>query len=66
MTKTAKRQHKPAKDLTRLDWEDLLDASLRTGHDHGLKRQIHEEMLRRVRLGWRSEAFCPRRLWSNP
>lgn len=45
-------------------WDALLDRFTRTGNNHGEKREIHEELQRRVRAGYQgNEQIAPLRLF---
>jgi len=61
-TATANRPKKSS-DLTRMPWNDLLEAFTRTGNDYGRKEQLHLEMRARVAKGYQRESYCPARLW---
>lgn len=63
MSTTAEPPKRPRLNL--FSWDDLLEKFTRTGNDHELKREIHLEMRRRVRLGWQSESYCPLRMWTQ-
>ena len=55
---------KPKKqDLSRMDWDALLDKALRAERDYELRRQIDAEMRKRVARGWIRESYCPRRMF---
>lgn len=66
MSITAERPKKKTKDLSKLAWDDMLDAFTRTGNDYGRKREYHEEMLRRVQRGYQgNERMAPLRLFHH-
>lgn len=59
---TAEHPKKPRLNL--FSWDDLVEKYTRTGNDYQLKRDIHDEMRRRVKLGWQgNESYAPMRLF---
>jgi hypothetical protein len=65
MTSAPDRPKKNA-PINKLPWDDLLEAFTRTGNDYGRKREIHEELRRRVSRGWQgNERIAPLRLFTQ-
>jgi hypothetical protein len=64
MTTTLEKPKKKP-DLSRMDWEALLDLALRSGYDFDQRRRINDEMLRRVAEGFRNERRCPIRMFHH-
>lgn len=63
-TATAEPPKKPRLNL--FTWDDLLESYTRCGRDYELKREIHLEMRRRVKLGWQgNERYAPLRLFHH-
>lgn len=62
MSTTAEPPKRPRLNL--FSWDDLVEKYTRTGNDYQLKRDIHDEMRRRVKLGWQgNERYAPLRLF---
>lgn len=63
---TATAEHpKKTKDLSRLDWDSLVNKALRAGRDYELRRRIDAEMRLRVAEGFRYEKRCPIRMFHH-
>lgn len=56
---------KKNKDLSRLDWDSLVNKALRAGRDYELRRRIDAEMRLRVAQGFRYEKRCPIRMFHH-
>jgi hypothetical protein len=63
---TATLERPKTTPISRMSWDDLLEAYTRCGNDYAAKREYDQEMRRRIRLGWQgNERYAPLRLFTS-
>ena len=65
MTSATAEHPKKTKDLSKMDWDSLVNKALRAGRDYELRRQVDAEMRLRVNRGFLRESYCPIRMFHH-